>query len=242
MKTRYLMGLDDSDSARSPSTGDLARRLAEVLETERTVEPKGVTRHQLLVKKQIPFTAHNSAMCIVFDTEDGEGVWETARDFLAFESERGSNPGLCLCQWEAVSPDVMAWGQRAKQEVLKAEEAQQLAARSHVRSEAIKGTGNGMIGALAAIGLHRGGNDGRFVWLRGIFDLQGVCSVAQIFEKTAVDRVCTVDEVELPIGEMVDVGAWTRPLLRDGQATLYVEQKKHGWAVLTKEHIKELSS
>jgi hypothetical protein len=239
---RYLMGVDDSDSAKSPSTGDLVRRLAELLQVERQVEPQGVTRHQLLVKKQIRYTAHNSAMCILLDAEDIEGVWETARDFLSFESERGSNPGLCLSRWDNVSQDVIAWGRRAKEELLTMEDAQGVASRSRVRMAAIKGEGTGVIGALAAVGLHRQGNDGRFVWLPGLFTLQGTHSVGDIFDKSGIDRVCTLEEVELPIGDIVEVGAWVRPVLRNGQATLYVEQKKDGWVVLDKEHVKNLSS
>ncbi len=241
MIQKFLIGVDDSDSAKSPSTGDLVRRLAELLQVERQVAPRGVTRHQLLVKKQIPYTAHNSAICVAIEAEDVEGVWETARDFLSFESERGSNAGLCLCQNESVKQEVIDWGHRAKEEVLKLEEAQQVASRSNVRAAIIKGNGTGLIGALAAVGLHREGNDGRFVWLPGLFDLQGACSVGDIFKKSGIDRVCTLEGVELPITDIVEVGAWTRPMLRNGEATLFVERKKNGWVVLDKEHVKELS-
>ena len=238
----YLIGVDDSDSPKSPSTGDLVRQLAELLQLERLAAPQGVTRHQLLVNKHIRYTAHNSAMCVSITTEDMEAVWETARDFLSLESERSSNAGLCLCQWDAVNRDVIAWGRRAKEELLTAEAAQQSAARSSVRMAAIKGLGIGVIGALAAVGLHREGNDGRFVWLPGLFELQGSCSVEDIFERSGIDRICTLEEVELPIGEAVEISPWTRPLLRNGQATLFVERKKRGWVVLNKEQLKDLSN
>jgi hypothetical protein len=241
MMIRYLIGVDDTDSLKSPTTGELVRRLAGSLQVESLVEPRGVTRHQLLVKKQIPYTAHNSAVCMSVDTADMEGIWETVRDFLAFESERHSNVAVCISRWDAVGREVMAWGRRAKEELLTLEQAQQLAAKSHVRSVALKGNGMGLIGALAALGLHREGDDGRFLWMPGLLDLQGSHSVAGIFEKTGIERVCTLDEVELPLAETVELGDWTRPVLRHGQATLYVEEKKHGWFVLDKEHVKELS-
>ena len=239
---RYLIGVDDADSAKAPTTGELVRRLAESLLVEHMVEPQGVTRHQLLVKKQIPYTAHNSSICLSVDAGDMEGVWETARDFLALESERHSNVGLCLSRWDAVSQELIAWGRRAKTEVLSVEDAEQLATKAHVRTAALRGNGLGLIGALAAIGLRRDGNDGRFLWLPGLLQLQGKHSVAEIFETSAIDRVCSLDEVELPMGELVEMGEWARPVLRNGQATLYVEEKKHGWFVLDKEHVKELSN
>ncbi len=240
--SRYLLGVDDTDSAKSPTTGELVRGLAELLQTERMAQPLGVTRHQLLAKKPIPYTGHNSAACLLVDAEDMEGVWETARDFLAFRSVGDSNVGMSISRWETVSHDVIAWGKRAKTEVLKPDEAKQVAAKSHVRLVEMKGNGSGIIGALAAIGLHREGNDGRFLWLPGLFELQGKCSVEDIFERSGIDRVCSLEDIELPITELVELGDWMRPVLHNGQATLYVEERKHGWAVLDKERIKELSS
>ena len=238
----YLIGVDDTDSSKSPTTGELVCRLAESLLAEGVVEPHGVTRHQLLVKKQIPYTGHNSAVCMSIHAQDIEATWETTRDFLSLESDRHASVGMCMSRWEAVSHDVMAWGRRAKTEVLALDEAQQLAAKVHVRLLAVKGDGRGMIGALAALGLFREGNDGRFLWLPGLLELQGRYSVADIFERTAIDRICTLDEVELPLAEFVEIGDWPRPLLRNGQATLYVEEKKHGWSVLEREQLKELSN
>ncbi len=239
---RYLIGMDDTDSVERPGTAVLARRLAEWLRNDHMAEPMCITRHQLSMKKRILYTGHNSAVCILVDTENMEGVWETARDFLALEADVASNTGLCLSRWEAVGHDLIAWGHRAKKELLTLEDAQAVAAKGRVRSTVVKGTGAGLIGALAAIGLHREGNDGRFLWVPGLPELQGKYSVGEIFERTAIDRVCTLDGMPLPIQEIVEIGEWTRPVLRNGQATLYVEEKKHGWAVLGKEQVKELSS
>lgn len=239
---KYLIGVDDADSPKLPTTGELVRRLAESLQRDRVAEPQGVTRHQLLAKKHIPYAAHNSAICLSVDAEDMEGVWETARDFMALESERHSNAGLCIGPWEAVGRDVIAWGRRAKEALLAIEEAQQVAAKSRVRLGVVKGNGNGVIGALAAIGLHREGNDGRFLWLPGLFELHSRCSVGEILERSAIDRVCSLQEVELPIGELVEIGDGARPVLRNGQAMLYVEEKKYGWTVLDKERVKSLSN
>ena len=41
---------------------------------------------------------------------------------------------------------------------------------------------------------------------------------------------------------VVNAGEWIRPVLRDGKATLYVEEKNHEWYVVSKDLIKSLSS
>jgi hypothetical protein len=171
-----------------------------------------------------------------------DAVWETARDFLSLESQRNSRAGLCLRGRDDLSEEVISWGRRAKNEILTIEDALQVAARSDVRTAAIRGTGNGRIRALAAVGLHQSGNDGRFIWLPGLFALQGICSVGDILEKSGIERVCTLDEVDLLVTDLVELDPWTRPVLRNGQATLLVEQKKRGWVILAKERIKEISS
>lgn len=243
--TRYLIGIDDTDTTdknRSPGTTTLVRRLADWLRNDHLAEANSITRHQLFVNKRIAYTAHNSSACLSFEAAELEAVWETTRDFLTLESDRRSNAGMCLSDWDSVGADVIAWGHRAKREVVTLEEAQKLAASAGLRAAGLKGSGSGVIGALAAVGLRRDGNDGRFVWLPGLFDLLGRYSVAEILERTAIDRVCSLEEVDLPLQELVEAGEWTRPVLRHGRAVLYVEETKHGWSVLDKTRVKELSS
>ncbi len=243
--TRYLIGIDDTDIAdkeQSPGTAALVRRLADWLGHDGSAEAKGITRHQLFVHKHIAYTAHNSSVCLSFEAADMEAVWETARDFLVLRSHRHSHAGMCLGEWDSVGPDVIAWGHRAKTEIVSLEEAAKTAAKAGLRCAGLKGSGGGAIGALAAVGLHREGNDGRFVWLPGLLELRGRSTVAEIFVRSAIDRVCSLDEADLPMQELVELGGWPRPVLRNGQATLYVEEKKHGWSVLDKDHLKDLSS
>ena len=57
----------------------------------------------------------------------------------------------------------MVFAQRAKLKVLSIQEAQQTAADAGVQLLGLTGTGVGIIGALAGIGLRRAGEDGRFL-------------------------------------------------------------------------------
>jgi len=238
----YLIGIDDTDNLESRGTGHRVRQLANWLAGNKLAEPKGITRHQLLVDPQIPYTSHNSSACMFIETEDAEDVWEAAREFLLRESASGSDVGLCLAEWGTVNPDVITFARRAKLEVLTMPEAEQAASQSGLRLAGLTGTGGGIIGALAGVGLHRAGNDGRFLWLPGLRELKGEYPIGEICTKGNIDRVCILNNENLLPETVVNVGEWIRPVLRDGKATLYVEEKNHEWYVVSKDLIKSLSN
>jgi hypothetical protein len=223
-------------------TGHRVRQLAEWLAENHLAEPKGITRHQLLVDPRIPFTSHNSSACLVVETGNEENAWMGAREFLLLTSASGSDAGLCMAAEKYITGDMMLWGNRAKVEVLTMLEAQQIATRSKIRCEGLTGTGSGIIGALAGVGLHRAGNDGRFLWLPGLRELKGKYAVEEVIAEGHVERVCTLTDDELSPEDVIDVGEWVRPILRNGKSTLYVEEHNHEWHILSKDRIKELSN
>jgi hypothetical protein len=239
---RCLLGIDDTDNLETRGTGHRVRQLAEWLAESHLAEPQGITRHQLLVDPQIPYTSHNSSACLAVETETPNDMWDAAREFLLRESAVGSDAGLCLAEWNSISADVLDFGRRAKLEVLTMLDAEQTASRSGIRCEGLTGTHGGIIGALSAIGLHRAGNDGRYLWLPGLRELKGKYQVEEICANGHVDRICTVENMDLPPKTIVDVGEWIRPILRDGQATLYVEENNHEWRIISKDRIKSFSN
>jgi hypothetical protein len=239
---KYLIGIDDTDNVESRGTGHRVRQLADWLTENNLAKPQGITRHQLLVDHRIPYTSHNSSACVSIETEDSNDVWEASREFLLRESAVGSDVGLCIVEWDAVTEDVQSFGRRAKLEVLTMLEAQETASRSNIRSEGLTGTGGGVIGALAGVGLHRAGNDGRFLWLPGLRDLKGKYPAEEIIAKGHIECICTLDDKELSAKNIVDVGEWIRPVLRNGKSTLYVEEQNHEWHILSKDCIKSLSN
>lgn len=238
----YLLGVDDTDNLESRGTGHCVRQLAGWLAGNELAEPQGITRHQLLIDPQIPYTSHNSSACMSLGAGRAGEVWEAAREFLLRESAPGADVGLCLAERESVNADVIAFARRAKVEVLTRSEAEQTASRSGLRLAGLTGTGGGIIGALAAVGLHRTGSDGRFLWLPGLRELSGKYQVGEICAKGHVDRVCALNGTELQPKMVVNVGEWVRPILRDGKATLYVEEINHEWNVIAKEHTRRLSN
>jgi hypothetical protein len=238
----YLLGIDDTDNLESRGTGHRVRQLADWLAENKLANPLGITRHQLMVDPRIPYTSHNSSACLSVDTAYADDVWEASREFLLRESAEGSDAGLTLAQWDSISDEVLDFGRRAKLEVLTMPAAEQTASQSQIRCEGLTGTHGGIIGAVAAIGLNRAGNDGRFLWLPGLRDLKGKYQVSEVCTTGHIDRVCTLNNFDLQSTSIVDVGEWIRPVLRGGKATLYVEENNYEWHIISKEHIKKLSN
>ena len=240
--TRYLIGIDDTDNLESRGTGYRVRQLANWLADNELAVPGGITRHQLLVHPQIPYTSHNSSACLSIETRHADNLWEGCIEFLLREAAIGSDVGLCLADWATISEEVQSLGRRAKTEVLTIAEAERTATSCGIRCEGLTGTGGGVIGALAAVGLHRVGNDGRFLWLPGLRKLNGKYLVTDLMAKGHIERVCTLNHNELSPQDVVDVGEWVRPVLLHGKSTLYVEEQNHEWHIISKDLIKSLSN
>ena len=229
---RLLIGIDDTDNLESRGTGYRARQLGRrLVGSNRWV--RGISRHQLLVDDRIPYTSHNSAACLDVETvpERLESVVELAREFLQRESAAGSDAGLCVAQVDQVTHEVMAFGRRAKAEVVQLSEAHALARRYGLELEGVTGTRIGAIGALAAVGLRAAGNDGRVLWLEGLRELDGVWSVADLREALPV-VVETVFGQAAGAEDRVDLGDWVRPILREGRMVLLVERPDVGQAAV----------
>lgn len=240
---RYLIGIDDTDNLESRGTGHRARQLSTYLADKQLVQPGGITRHQLLVSPEIPYTSHNSSACLGVEAEPEkeELIWQTCCDFLLSESAPGSDAGLCLAKWDQVTAQVRTFGSRAKQVVLTKLEAEQTAQVNQIRLQGLTGTHGGVIGALAGVGLRCAGNDGRFLWLPGMRELSGYLEVSVICARGTIDAVRTLNGPDLPPETLVNVGEWMRPILRGGQAILYVEEQNNEWRILPKQQIKNLS-
>ncbi len=243
----YLIGIDDTDNSETHGTGRLARNLANTLNANGLAEIEGITRHQLLIDPRIRYTSHNSSACLaVVAQPDQLGVLiEACREFLTRESAPGSDAGLCVAEWPHVGEAIQRFGQRAKLEVVTMAEAAALVANEHAVLEGLTGDHGGVIGALAAVGLRAEGNDGRFLWLKGLRELSGVYAADQLRRAASIELIQTVGGVEVSPSDRIDVGEWVRPLLKNGQVLLLVEEDTDHvhceWRVLAKDVVKQLS-
>ncbi len=217
------IGLDDTDNKTSRGTGNLARAVAASLSSQYHVW--GVTRHQLLVDPRVPYTSHNSCN-VVHLQEDGNvdlaALADAVQAVMLADFQPGSDPGLCVAR--SMTPEMVAFGHRAKKELLHQVEAREIAARSDCVLRGLGGTQDGVIGALAGVALASTGEDGRFVLVGRSRELAGVQPVQAILEH-GIAAVRTVEGVPLPEG-LVETGGKLRPALRGNQAVLVVAPKE----------------
>ena len=221
----------------------MARELAAALRVTLGASLGGITRHQLLVDPRIPYTSHNSSACLSVETARAlDELAAFAGAFLEARAPAGSDPGLCIAT-EPAAAVLVEFGRRAQQDVLAEREATALAARAGVHLSAHGGTGLGVIGALAAVALRRGGDDGRFLDLGDVRRLEGVVPVAHLRDAGITGFLSDGRPVWLQDSDLVDVGDWCRPVLRDGRATLLIEEARDGsalWRGISRERLRAL--
>ena len=215
------VGIDDTDTLDTPGTNWLARALVARLTT--VCDLVRITRHQLLVDPRVPCTSKNGSASILLQprglTYAAELIPEL-REGMRTWFIPGSDPGLCVT--DAVPDAVRDFGRRCQSDLVAQSQARLLAADLGMHLEGIGGTEDGVIGALAAVGLAVDGDDGRVVQL-GAWpdDLSGPQSVATIRQRGIAVRVIGT-EVELGEG-VVDVGKRLRPNCRRGRIVVFVE-------------------
>lgn len=240
---RILIGIDDTDNLNTRGTGFRARGLGDELVNNNFGEIGGISRHQLYVSPQIPYTSHNSSLCIELRTEkcDIEKLVEYCSNFLKVHSAEGSDPGLCICMADKVSKEIMEFGKDAKEKVLTKNMAYDLANKYGIHLSEHGGTGGGIIGSLAGVGLRAWGSDGRFVWLKGIREMEGIYTGEKILNMSGVEKIITKEGAALDYKDFINVGEWFRPVLIDSKPTLIVERSKTlnaKWKIVDREYIK----
>jgi hypothetical protein len=244
-----IIGLDDTDMPGTPGTNQLARQIADGL-------PDGlgfdvVLRHQLLFDGRIPYTSKNGSASLGLlghPTPSPAELADFLRERVRAFAPAGSDPGLCIVDAPTargqgfssgraprsaaahaeVPEEVIAFARRCQRQPVRQEDAVALARAHGIVLEALGGTGDGVIGALAAVGLRASGEDGRVVhrpgwpWPDPFSGEQPVSAVL----------ASGVDEIRAPTGTVtdgvVDVGKHLRPSFRGGRVVLFVEPAHPG--------------
>jgi len=243
----FLIGIDDTDSTSSEGTGRHACRLGNLIQERRYGRLVSITRHQLLRHPDIYYTSHNACACLLIDADKNarRDLELTCREFLRRTSAPASDPGFALAAWPDVAPEVVAWGKQAKHIQLFRSTAIELARASNISIAGFHGSGIGVIGALAAVGLYFSGNDGRFIWLPGLDKLKGTLSLPALLNTCYIDRVENTHGRRPLERDLVFLGDEPAPILRDGKSVLLLEaasrEDPHQWQVLNRETLEKIS-
>ncbi len=228
---RFFVGIDDTDTLDAPrGTGKLARWLAPRLPQGCTTT--GVVRQQLLVDPRIPYTSHNSAACLIVEADEAlqEQIIARTVAHLGEHFFPGSDPGLCVAT-EAQASALVGFGRRCTQCCVTQDDARRAAAGIHLSAHG--GTGDGIIGAAAAVGLTASGWCGRFIDYGRVREMPQEMSVAQLVEN-GIDVVSIDRDASIPLAEdRVLTFGWVRPRLMGGRAVMMVAPHAEGvWASL----------
>ncbi|MBN2734590.1 MAG: ABC transporter substrate-binding protein [Methanomicrobiaceae archaeon] len=223
--TIYL-AIDDTDNLYSRGTGKLARAVAQTISKDYKVA--GVTRHQLFVHDDIPFTSHNSCAVIHIDASGNdtkEWIFETAKEIMLGDFIEGSDPGIAVAGIEDIKGPLVNFGRDAQRIVLNQKTARVLAKNLGIRLEGLGGTENGVIGAMAGLGLACTMNDGRYLLLGKIRDMTGPAQVSSLLE-AGIDAVYTTDGRRIDEGLIIiEEGKSAKPCPVCGKAFLFVDER-----------------
>jgi len=247
---KILIGIDDTDNKESRGTGYNSRQLAAAIETENLGKVSGITRHQLFVHPDIPYTSQNSSACLEVSIENLKGITYFCRSFMLEIAAIGSDVGLCIIEKSKVTEEIVKWGTDAKSVVLKMGGATEKAQRNSIFLEGLTGTKDGIIGALAAVGLRAGGNDGRFIWLnskKNLRDIEdGIHTVTELINQSGIDKIQSDGNEIINPKDNVYLNEWARPVLRNNQSVLLVEKainnQNYEWKCAAKEFVKSVSN
>lgn len=193
------VSIDDTGNSESVGTGKFARIIAGEISKKYPVY--GVTRHQFYVHPDINFSLHNFGAVVHVNAEEQyvDDIFGIVKEMMQANFNGGSNPGLAVAHESRISPAFAAYGIDAKGTVLKSERAWNLALNSNIQLESIGGNGNGVIGAIAGLGLASTKNDGRFLQIGKIRKLRGPQPVEKLIG-------AGIDAIFAPDGRSVKEG------------------------------------
>lgn len=180
---KFYVAFDDTDTIDcGRGTGKLARWFAQELPQE--CRQIMVVRQQLLHSPDVPMTSHNSSLCCIIEVPD-----ETYRQLLIEKGIahiqnhffEGSDPGLCVAAEKDDLSALLEFGIKCTGTKTSQKEAIEAAKGIHLSGHG--GTNDGIIGAVAAIGLTHFGNSGRIVDYADIRELPQVTTAGDLRER-----------------------------------------------------------
>lgn len=241
--------IDDTDNLESKGTGTIADELCKMIENDFGGTYTFVSRHQLLIHESIRYTSHNSSMCLTceINDDDYEAVKDACTAHVKKESAEGSDPGVAIAVFGAIDEEMLiAYGKECKRKVMTKEIAYDTAKKAGVFLTELGGTGIGVIGALAGVGLRIWGNDGTLKGKLNQLRENGYTKVSDIMKSKYLCHVLDEDGNQLSDDDMVFVKGKSKPALINGELTLLTKKEKddfgnplpHKYKMLEKESIK----
>ena len=226
-ENRFFIGVDDTDSPSSKGTGYLTRELCKEIEANNLGKVINITRHQLFVSEKIKYTNRNKSACIEVNTTNLHELLNFCKEYVLRYAEPKANPVIISCLASEVSEAAIEFGKKAKSHVMNLKQAEVVLKNEGFNVVYIKKNKNGLVGALAAIGLRATGNDGRVIWVNGheLIGLVGQYLAGEVYCETHVDSIKTIDGFKVPINAHINFdNILIKPVFKENAVTLIVEE------------------
>lgn len=230
--SEILICIDDTDNLDSIGTGALLGNMCEEMHSKGLGSAGFITRHQLFIHEDIPYTSHNSSMCCKFETADVSEVLKFAKDYLKNNSAEGSDPGLCIYNFKEKDPSLLKeFGLKAKEKIVTKEEAYALAEMypNEIYLSEHGGYGIGVIGAIAGVGLRLTGMDGR---IKGKIypETPGEkLTISEFCEKYNIANALTEDYKEIAKDEIINFTNQTKAILYQNEPACILIKENDVW-------------
>jgi tRNA(Ile2) C34 agmatinyltransferase TiaS len=233
---RIHIGFDDTDVAGAAiGTGRLARMFGAHLPEGARLW--GVLRHQLLVDPRIPYTSHNSPACVVVETEEADleaRLIDAAVAHVAKYASPGSDPGVCVFSGGTDGGETIDFGLSCTHSIETQARATATAVRAGAKLLGLGGTNDGIIGALAAVGLTLYGWSGRFLEYGDLRALKDPSTAGRL-RAAGIEPLCLdPGSRRLADAEEIHFDGWLSPRLLGGVAVAPVTATERGYRALGK--------
>lgn len=230
--SEILICIDDTDNLDSIGTGALLGSMCEEMHKKGFGNAGFITRHQLFIHEDIPYTSHNSSMCCKFETTDVSEVLKFAKDYLKANSAEGSDPGLCIYEFKGKDPCFLKeFGLKAKEEIVTKEEAYALAKMypNEIYLSEHGGDGIGVIGAIAGVGLRLTGMDGRIKGKIYPQTTEEKLTISEFCEKYNIGHALTEDYEEIAKDEIINFTSPTKAILYQNESACILIKENDVW-------------
>jgi len=248
LSMNYLVGIDDTDNLESRGTGFIGRTMAQQIVANGLGKTGAISRHQLLFDPRVPYTSHNSSLCIEVETECPDNLLNFMIAYLLKACAIGSDCGLCMVDANNVPTSIIEWGLTAKKELVRQIDGLNLSKKENIVLIGLTGNHDGVIGSMGAVGLRASGNDGRFVALKGVDvrTITGIKTPAELKKLVELHSVVTPEGEPVNENEPILMEGWLRPVNRNGNITLIVNKiinnTDYGYKLADKDYIKSISN
>jgi hypothetical protein len=234
--------IDDTDEiGYEKSTGLLSEEIGEYIKSKYKKECSLITRHQLFIHEDIPYTSHNSSMCFttMLNDNEKEEITKFVIDYIEKYAAPSSQPGVCI-GFEKDFIDTKAlikYGFDAKQRVLNKDEAYAMAKLQNLHLSEHKNGGQGVIGALAGVALRLYGSDGR---VKGNLKIaQDKISVGELLQYDSIDEVCFEDGSLASTQIVVQINDKLKRVMLNHKSIVLIQKENDEYTLLTTEQLRK---